>query len=284
MKHKSIYKAIFGEKLYKAYRYIKDKKDVYETPSKTALGFNFSGNDAMVNGSFESIETELLLRLIPANDVFINVGANIGYYCCMALQLNKKTIAFEPINSNLQYLYRNIKANKWENNVEIYPIALSNSTGLISIFGEGTGASLIKGWANTPEDDVTIVPCTTMDNIIEDKLGNKSCLILVDVEGAEKMMLEGASKILKLTNKITWMIEISINEHLANGNVINPNLIKTFDIFYNNNYYAWSAEVNGRSIERIELLDIINTGIDTIKTHNFIFSRDPSYNIFMNNH
>jgi FkbM family methyltransferase len=280
MKNKFIYKAIFGEKLYKAYRYIKDKKDIYDNPIATNLGFKFAGNEAMVNGSFEPFETEIIKKLAQKVDLFINVGANIGYYCCLALSCGTKTIAFEPINSNLQYLFRNIKVNQWQEKIEVFPLALSNSIGLIDIYGEGTGASLVKGWASTPADDVTIVSCTTMDSVIGDKYRGKQCLLLVDVEGAERLMLEGASQLLRMTPKPIWVVEISITEHLVGTNKINPDLLQTFDIFYKNNYKVWTADDECRPIDRSEIVLITETGVSTIKTHNFIFSDTDHSSLF----
>lgn len=276
MKNKSLYKAVFGEKLYKAYRYVKDKKDVYDTPVETNLGFKFSGNVAMANGSFEPFETEIIKKLVQKSDIFINVGANIGYYCCLALSHGKDVIAFEPIQSNIQYLFRNIKANNWQDKAEVFPLALSNQVGLIDIYGEGTGASLVKGWANTPEDDVTIVACSTMDRIIGDKYTGKQCLILVDVEGAERLMLAGSMKLLAMNPKPVWVVEISITEHLAGENKINPHLMETFDIFYRAGYLVWTADDDCRPIDRSEIVSIAKTGISTVKTHNFIFS-DTDY-------
>jgi FkbM family methyltransferase len=276
MKNKSLYKAVFGEKLYKAYRYVKDKKDVYDPPVETSLGFKFSGNVAMMNGSFEPFETEIIKKLTQKIELFINVGANIGYYCCLALSSGKDVVAFEPIQSNIQYLFRNIKANNWQDKVEVFPLALSNQVGLIDIYGGGTGASLVKGWANTPEDDVTIVACSTMDRIIGDKYTGKQCLILVDVEGAERLMLAGATKLLTMNPKPIWVVEISITEHLAGENKINPNLMETFDIFYQTGYSVWTADEDCRPITRSEIVLIAETGISTVKTHNFIFS-DTDY-------
>ncbi len=280
MKNESLYKAVFGEKLYRAYRYIKDKKDIYDSPGMTNLGFKFAGNEAMVNGSFEPYETEIIKKLAQKVDLFINVGANIGYYCCLSLQQGTKVIAFEPINNNLQYLFRNIKSNGWQEKIEVFPLALSNKAGLIDIYGEGTGASLVKGWAGTPEDDVTIVSCTTMDSVIGEKYAGKQCLLLVDVEGAERLMLEGSSQLLRMTPKPIWVVEISITEHLVGENKINPNLLQTFDIFYQNNYRVWTADKDCRSIERSEIASIVETGINTIKTHNFIFSDNDHSSLF----
>jgi FkbM family methyltransferase len=270
-KRKIVLEAIFGKRLYQAYRYIKDKKDIYAPPKETALGFLFSGNEAMEKGEFEPEETAIVKKLIPHADVLINVGANVGYYCCIALSAGKPVIAFEPIYQNLQYLLRNIKANRWESGFEVFPIALSNKAGSIEIYGDGTGASLIKGWADTPVENVTLVPCTTMNNALGPRLHGKQCFFLVDIEGAEKFMLEGASDLINMTPKPIWMMEVSISEHQPKGVSINPNLLSTFQIFWDAGYEAWTADKTSRLVGADEVKNIIQSGKDTILTHNFLF-------------
>jgi hypothetical protein len=100
------------------------------------------------------------------------------------------------------------------------------------------------------------------------------------VEGAERLMLEGSSQLLRMTPKPIWVVEISITEHLVGENKINPNLLQTFDIFYQNNYRVWTADKDCRSIERSEIASIVETGINTIKTHNFIFSDNDHSSLF----
>ena len=48
----------------------------------------------------------------------------------------------------------------------------------------------------------------------------------MDIEGAEKYMLEGGQKLLDLKLKPIWLIEISINEHQPKGVTINPDLVE----------------------------------------------------------
>ena len=254
-----------------AYRQVRDTRALGKAPQLTKLGFKFNGNEQMVNGSFEPIETNLVKQILPKVDYVVNVGANIGYYVCQALQSNKKVIAFEPIETNLKYLLRNIKANNWQDNCEIFPVALSNKTNIIEIYGGGTGASLIKGWAGTPGIFSTLVPCLTLNDVLGDRLKGNTILVIVDIEGAENMMLEGATKLLDMNPKPIWLIEITGEEHQPKGTKINPYILETFEKFWERGYESITADHLLRKISKEEIVKIIETQIDSLETHNFLF-------------
>ena len=72
---------------------VRDVYDSYITrsiaPVMTPLGFKFGGSTsqhhrAMQQGTFEAGEVRLLTKLLPAANVFIDVGANAGYFTCLA--------------------------------------------------------------------------------------------------------------------------------------------------------------------------------------------------------
>jgi len=229
------------------------------------------GNHAMEQGLYELDEVNIIKKCLKKTDIFINIGANMGYYCCIALQEEKHTIAFEPIESNLMCLYRNVKANHWEKNVEIFPIALSNHTGLIEIYGAGAVASLVQGWGRLPEQYKRLVPVSTLDTVLDNRFVGKKCLILVDIEGAEDYMLESAKKFLALEPKPIWMVEIAVTEHQPTGTNLNPHLLSTFQRFWENGYEAWSADKHLKFITEEEVKKICGSGNDTFLTHNFLF-------------
>jgi FkbM family methyltransferase len=253
------------------YRLLRDSRYLPGEPSLTPMGFKFIGNRRMEEGIYESDVVEIVSRCFEKVDVFVNIGANIGYYCCIALSRSKHTVAFEPIELNLRYLYKNIRANNWENGIEIFPIALSNRVGLIEMYGGGTGASLVKGWAGTPEHYVRLVATSTLDTVIGKRLNGKRCFILADIEGGEQRMLEGARQMLAAEPKPIWMLEVSVAEAKYSGMEVNPNLLTTFEMFWENGYEAWTANRQPRRVGLDELEDISETGRDTLRTHNFLF-------------
>jgi FkbM family methyltransferase len=255
----------------KPYWYIRYGWKLLKKPVPTPLGFRLIGNTAMELGKFEPEETRFADILLKHVDVFVNIGANIGYYCCIALNSGKHTIAFEPMPLNLQYLYKNITANHWEDRIEVFPVALSNKPGIINIYGVGTGASLLKGWSHAPDSCFSRVPATMLDTVLGHRLSGKKVLFWVDIEGAEQYLLEGATDMLAIEPKPIWMVEICIKEHQPDGIAINPNLLSTFNIFWDAGYDAWTADKQFRCIARDEIRNIVISGVDSIQMHNFLF-------------
>ena len=253
------------------YRYFRDSHQLYEQHQRSFAGFRFAGSQLMIDGQFEPEETRVIQGILPSVDTLINIGANIGYYCCVALAQGKKVIAFEPVHLNVQQLLRNVRANGWDRSIEIHPIALGNRVGAIELYGGGTAASLVKGWANIPHEYVNLVPCNTLDNVVGSRLQGSRCLIIVDIEGAEEQMLEGAIAVLSMHPKPVWMVEISISEHQPGGATINPNLLATFRRFWASGYEAWTAVSQTRLISPQEVEDIARNGKDTLGLHNFLF-------------
>lgn len=253
------------------YRYVRDNKRVLEVPREIPLGFKLIGNPAMESGRFEIVETEIFNRILDKVDVVVNIGANIGYYCCIALQKKKHVVAFEPIATNLRYLCKNVKANGWGNQIEIFPLALSDRHGIIEIYGGGSAASLVKGWAGIPEQYVELVPISSLDAVLGSRFDGRNCFFLVDIEGAEKMMLAGANTALSWSPMPIWMVEISIAEHQPHGIALNPELGSTFRIFWDRGYEAWTVEKQPRIVLPEEVERIVATRQDTLMTHNFLF-------------
>ena len=256
-----------------AFTYRQVRREMHERrgPKNTPLGFQFMGNLAMEAGEFESEELELILECIGNADVFVNVGANIGYYCCMALHLGKEVIAFEPDERNLRTLYKNLRINNWSRGFEIYPIAISSESGLIELFGENTGTSLIQGWAGAASTTRRYVACSTLDKVLWERLEGRKAFFLVDIEGAEFLLLQGARKQLHLTPQATWMVEISVSEHQPRGTRVNPHLLSTFQVFWAANYRAFAADSRMTPVSEETVLAAAAPNGDALKTHNFVF-------------
>lgn len=253
-------------------RFYRENRRYASPPALRSMGFHFIGTPAMEAGLFEPEETAVFQQIIGQRDVLINVGANVGYYCCLALKAGKHVVAYEPLASNQRALLTNIWTNGWQDRIEVFPLALSDRPQVLKLYGGGTGASLVDGWAGADSDDFTLVPASTLDLTLHDRFSDQRVLIVVDVEGAEFSFLQGARHMLAREPKPIWMVEIAVEEHQPRGIAMNPRLLETFDIFWRSGYLAWTAGASPRPVKRAEVEAIIQSGRDTLGTHNFLFA------------
>lgn len=258
-------------KLAKAYlNYTHSREAKLLGVKETALGFRFSGNKFMQEGSFEPDETRLLSKLMLKNDVFVDIGANIGFYCCLAKSLNNYVIAFEPDISNLQVLNLNLAVNNWSD-VEVFPMGLSEKPGVAQLYGFGTGASLIPDWAGVPPSLNNSIALTTLDIALSNRFETKRVLIKIDVEGAELGVLRGSLNTLKSHLNLTFLIEICLTEHHPEG--INPNFYEVFELFDDYGYTARTVEGESKIVSLAVAKEWSSTGIRTFGHINFLFER-----------
>jgi len=114
-------------------------------PSKAAPGFMLAcyGRPTILTDEWEPGTRKIVTELMSNIKLFVNVGANVGYYLCLAGKAEVKTIAFEPEMTNFQFLCNNVKINGFEDDVEVFPVAAGDPPpNLMKIHGVGDTASL----------------------------------------------------------------------------------------------------------------------------------------------
>jgi len=254
------------------YRQMRDEKRVAQ-PLVTPFGFQLAGNTSMASGTFERDEINLFRKILALSSVCVDVGANVGLYTCLAAAASKQVIAIEPAPSNLALLYRNLKSNGFDG-VEVFPVGLASKVGLTALYGGGTGASLVPGWAHTPENWNITVPVTTLDNLLGTRFQPSQLVIKIDVEGFECEVLKGAEMTLTMTPSPMWLVEVCFDQHHPQG--INRDFLNTFDMFYSHGYEARSADQDLRDTSREDVLRwVANRRVD-FGSHNYLFTRGVS--------
>ena len=252
--------------IYRILKFQLKNKKIY----KTKWGFKFIGNEKMAKGEFEVFETEIVRRLLKETEIFVNVGANIGYYCCHALDMNNYVIAFEPMPNNLYFLYKNIEINNWAE-INVYPVALSNKSGITKIYGDNTGASIIKGWGNFEEEYSTIVPKFTLDELLKERFFNKKLLFLIDIEGSEFEMLEGSKSFINLEPSPIWIVEIVLESDILNKEFNFKRYMNTFEIFFKHGYNAFTIQEKLYPLSKDEILAMNKSSKNV--PYNFLFKK-----------
>src|SRR6266404_2800894 len=148
----------------------------------------------------EYYEPELayLEEVLSQGKVFIDVGANFGVYTLVASRLvgaTGKVIALEPTAQSFETLRQNIALNHFSN-VRAFQVALTQSSGKAWLYhgwdpvGNSLGMDPLRG------DEGEEVQTESLDNLLEDNGIGRVDDIKVDVEGAEELVLRGATKTL----------------------------------------------------------------------------------------
>jgi FkbM family methyltransferase len=153
-------------------------------------------------GYYELQVSQRIVELARKGGVFVDVGANYGYYSCLWAGANSqnKVIAFEASPRNSTPLRSNIFNNQLSSQVEIHDVAIGKEKGNLPfnfMSDEQTGWG---GLSPLKENNINIihVPVVTLDEFCDQNLGEVIIDVLkIDTEGADTWVLQGASRLLK---------------------------------------------------------------------------------------
>jgi len=158
---------------------------------------------------------QFIRKNLCEGDVFVDVGANVGYYTLLASKLVGKSgrvIAVEPVPQTVAILKKNIRLNCDRNVVVIDKAAWSSKMKIqMSIpkgfYGQASAVGLHKSSAFYKLDVETV----SMDEITKKFRIRTIKILKIDVEGSELQVLCGAKKTLEKTKYV--IIELSNNIH-----------------------------------------------------------------------
>jgi FkbM family methyltransferase len=212
----------------------------------------------IVGGYYEKIELDVFERLVGLSRTIIDVGANIGLYCCLAAaRASEKSeiVAFEPIRENLDYLRRNIDQNGQNSRVVVEDQAVGESTGELKIFlakGDIVRHSPSSKNARGSQNAVS-VPMVALDEYVAENLNRPVDLLKIDVEGYDGYVLRGATRIMEC-DKPTLFVEL-IPSNLRNCNFSLTDFVDIIFSSYDNVFIADELGATLRRRTRKDLLD-----------------------------
>lgn len=156
-------------------------------------------------GLHEYEDMGFLLHLLRSDDLFIDIGANIGSYTVLASgHIGADTVCFEPVPSTFKHLINNIYLNQMQARVQSFNMALGSHTGSINFT---TALDTINHVVKEPGADTIEIPIKTLDSVLQDSFD--PILIKIDVEGYETEVLNGALKTLANTSLKAIIVELN---------------------------------------------------------------------------
>lgn len=160
-------------------------------------------------------EMTMVEKLLKEDDIFLDVGANIGVYSLIAASkiTSGKIYAFEPSVNCLPNLYENISLNQIGDRVQVIEKVVSDKTGFldfdISSVSDYNHISYSKNRYSNSEKAIMKLPSIALDDfILENKIPHIK-LIKIDVEGTELLVLRGLQKSLKSQLVDILIVEVS---------------------------------------------------------------------------
>ncbi len=163
----------------------------------------------IANKGHDKVVEEEIYTHLREGDVFIDVGANWGYFSILAASLAQITvIAFEPSLKELNVLYKHMLLNKFKN-IYAYPLGLSKELSVQKLFLSGdrnTGQNSLVNDTNYAYTEALFAP---VSNLVPNDFLLRTRLIKIDVEGYEFFVLNGFSEVIPQLFNCRFVVEIT---------------------------------------------------------------------------
>jgi len=154
---------------------------------------------------YEPGSTQLILSALRPDSVFIDVGANIGYFTVVALEKlgpSGAALAYEPNPDTFRRLERTVEPHDPHHIARLINAAVSDADGSATLF-------------HSPVDDArdsltpvggSGVPVRTV-RLDGQGLDGRPVVIKIDAEGAEERVLEGMKGLIEAAGSLAIVLE-----------------------------------------------------------------------------
>ena len=209
-------------------------------------------------GLMEYEDMAFLLHALRSDEIFVDVGANVGAYTILASKVVKShSVAFEPLPSTAQRLRDQVRINEIESFVDMRSIGIGNKQEILSFTNNQDTTN--KVCLEIASENITRISVSTLDFELTD---TNQYFIKIDVEGFEHNVIEGATRVLSSGNISALIIELNgSGEYFGHSNHgIHEKLLKF-------GYFPVAYEPKTRNI--IQLTDFNKNGGNTIYIRDF---------------
>jgi FkbM family methyltransferase len=170
-------------------------------------------------GRWEPWVTEFFLREVRPGDVFIDIGANCGFFSILAAHLVGPTgfvVAFEPQKKLATLVSNSLMINGFDSYSRVQTVAVGEDVGEATLGHVGTlrgSASLTPGFGDgtTLSDQVKVRPLDLALADVAQSAGRPvvPTVMKIDVEGYEFSVWKGMKNVLAECRDLTILLEFA---------------------------------------------------------------------------
>jgi FkbM family methyltransferase len=164
---------------------------------------------ALTLGVYERPETRFFCRACRENMVFLDVGANVGYYTALAMRRvgeRGQVIALEPDPQSFHYLKQTVAANGGRNVVCLQKAAALES-GTLKLYLSSDNHGDNRLYWNELCDTSCDVEVAPVDSILSDSGVGSVDLVKMDVQGFEGQVLAGMRETIRRARNLIILSE-----------------------------------------------------------------------------
>lgn len=161
-----------------------------------------------INENYDVTETEIVKREIKRGDVVLDIGANVGFYTLIFARLvgpKGKVFAFEPDPESFYLLKKNVEINGYTNVILIQK-AVSNSNGKLRLYLSELNKGDHRIWDSWEKRNSIEIESIRLDDYFKN-YSEKISFIKIDTQGAEGLVFQGMSDLLKQSNNVIIILE-----------------------------------------------------------------------------
>jgi FkbM family methyltransferase len=184
-----------------------------------AILYEFDSNEngptaAMYFGAYSLLVVNAMERYLHPGDVFIDVGANVGYLSAIGAGLvgpGGQVHSFEPVPLYFQCLRRLAELNP-AYSIIANACAAGDTPGsaTIHVTREPGQSTLVTGYKTGPELVSTLeISVIRLDSYIESHRLSRVALVKIDAEGFELPILEGLRRYFESTSRPAIICEVA---------------------------------------------------------------------------
>ena len=179
-------------------------------------------SESLYKGDFEYQEVQFLNSFLKPNDVFVDIGANIGYFSIIAskrVASNGKVYSFEPTVKTYERLEESLKLNHCDN-VQTHQVALSDKCEQREFTSSTDGFDAYNSLESPSQGasfSKNIVQTQTFDFFQKENNIPTPTLIKIDVEGWEIPVIQGMKEMLEKKDAPILIVEFTEDNAQLSG-------------------------------------------------------------------